>query len=88
MYLQLIPNHIIILMIRLRFATPMEEGQMSWRVRPFGLDQGLSSQLLPHNFTRLVQPYLDVDKDEAAARQLVVDRREKRKALLAKANAK
>lgn len=61
---------------------------MSWRVRPYGLDQGLASHLLPHNFQRLVQPYQDVDKDEAAARQLVVDRREKRKALLAKANAK
>lgn len=61
---------------------------MSWRVRPSGLDQALSSQLLPHNYKRLLQPYLDVDGDEAAAAQMVVDRRERRKALLAKANAK
>ncbi len=60
---------------------------MSWRVRPFGIDKGLASQLLPLNFARLVQPYLDVDGDEAQARQMVVDRREKRKAMLAKAAA-
>lgn len=40
---------------------------------------------LPHNFQQQVQPYLDVDKDEAAAAQLVVDRRERRKAQLATA---
>lgn len=73
---------------RLRYATPMEEGKMSWRVRPYGLDQGLASNLLPHNHARLVQPYLDVDGDEAQARQLVLDRWEKRKAMLAKAAAK
>ena len=68
----------------MRYATPLEESNLSWRVRPSGLQRALSMEL-PHNFQQQVQPYLDVDKDEAAAAQLVVDRRERRKAQLATA---
>jgi hypothetical protein len=62
----------------------MEESNMSWRVRPFGVDRALGSEL-PHNYARLVQPYLDVDRDEQAAAALVAERRQRRKAQLAAA---
>lgn len=57
---------------------------MSWRVHLDGLENGITTEL-PHNFTRLVQPYLDPDGDEQAAKDLVTSRREKRKAAFAAA---
>lgn len=49
-------------------------------MRPNGLDTGLALGL-PHNYQRLVAPYLDADKDEAEAHQRVIARAERRKAL-------
>ena len=68
------------LLIRLRYATPLEEGKRSWRVHADGIDATLN-KLVPRNFERLIKPYLDADKDEKEAARLVVDRREKRKAM-------
>ena len=76
-----------VILCRLRYATPLEEGKLSWRVRPSGLDKGLALGI-PHNYQRLIAPYLDADKDEAEADQHVVARRERRKALRAEVGIK
>lgn len=49
-------------------------------MRPNGIDTGLALGL-PHNYQRLVAPYMDADHDEAEAQQRVVARAERRKAL-------
>ena len=81
------PHFGFVILRRLRYATPLEEGKLSWRVRPSGLDKGLA-QGIPHNYQRLIAPYLDADKDEAEADQHVVARRERRKALRAEVGIK
>ena len=57
---------------------------MSWRVHLDGLEYGLTTEL-PHNYARLMQPYLDPDGDEQAAKDLVLIRKESRKAAFAAA---
>lgn len=66
---------------RLRYATPVEEASVSWRVRPSGLDRGLALEI-KHHRERLVDPYVDVDRDEQQLREQRTARKEKRKALM------
>jgi len=67
----------------LRFATPLEESNRSWRVRPTGVDVQLAA-LLPHFNQRLVAPYTNVDGDD----QLVADMKQRRKSQRAALPAK
>lgn len=54
---------LFLFLFRLRNATPLEEAQRSWNVRPSELDVQFQS-IIGHHAKRLVEPFTNVDKDD------------------------
>jgi hypothetical protein len=71
----------------LRFATPVEESNRSWRVRPTGVDVQLAA-LLPHFNHRFVAPYTNMDGDDQAVAEMQQRRKSQREAHALSAKAK
>ncbi len=59
----------LLLLLRIRNATPLEEAQRSWNVRRSELDIQFNS-IIDHHAQRLVKPFTNIDNDDHLTQEI------------------